>query len=273
LTATSFFEQILANDRKLELDYEYACDGQPESARRVRATTAAYLQAYASFNNISAEMAIASYTRTVRRYSGDIRAFIESGKYPLEINSDQYELSRCDYDLFLILSILATKHRCALMEELTKFPAKGRALVVGVGSGVELSFVGAPDGGDAYDLYINGFARTAYPSWQFREELFRASRPRYGAVYAIELLEHLDQPYAFMADCRESLVLNGRLVVTTATNVPQFDHRVNFDSDDEFEKRAVALGLRLEHKRVVPHAYPRTHIGARNGFYVFRKTV
>lgn len=90
-------------------------------------------------------------------------------------------------------------------------------------------------------------------------------------MYAIELLEHLDEPYAFMTDCCESLVPGGRLVVTTATNVPQFDHRVNFTSDEEFEERAVALGLRLEHKRVVPHAYPRTDIGARNVFYVFRK--
>jgi hypothetical protein len=36
-------------------------------------------------------------------------------------------------------------------------------------------------------------------------------------------------------------------------------------------RRAGTLGLALEHKRVVPHAYARTDIGARNVFYVFNR--
>ena len=86
-----------------------------------------------------------------------------------------------------------------------------------------------------------------------------------------ELLEHLDQPYAFLADCRESLSPGGQLVVTTAANVPQFDHKYNFVPDDEFERRAALLGLAVEHQRVIPHAYPRTDISARNVFYVLKK--
>ncbi len=268
----TFFEDLVKNSRKLELDYEQACQDAPESAARIRAVVATFLEGYCAFNNISQEAALASYTTTIRRYANDIRTYIKDGKYPLEIDPTQPMLSRSDYDLFLMLTILVTQHRCAIMEELLKFPATGKALVIGVGSGVELGFIDPPDGSDAYDLYINPYARSAFPGWQFREEFYRPSADNlYSSMYAIELLEHLDDPYAFLADCRNSLVAGGRLVVTTATNVPQFDHRYNFISSEEFVRHASDLGLTLEHKRVIPHAYARTEIGARNDFYVFTR--
>ncbi|MEO7427615.1 MAG: hypothetical protein ABI036_20695 [Fibrobacteria bacterium] len=268
----SFFDALVTTSRKLELDYEQALQDAPESAARVRATVAEFLEGYAAFNKISPEAAVASYMATVRGYAKDIRAFIQTGKYPLELDPALPMLPRLDYDVFLILTILVTKHRCAIMEELLKFPARGKALVIGVGSGVELGFIGAPAGSDAYDLYINSHARRTFPEWNLREEFYRPLAGRlYQAVYAIELLEHLDDPYAFLADCRDSLEPAGKLVVTTATNVPQFDHRCNFVSDDDFERRAAALGLRLEHKQPIPHDYARTQIGARNVFYVFAK--
>lgn len=266
-----FFEELLRTSRKLELDYEFACTDAPESASQVRKVVARFLDAYAGFNGISPEAAVKSYATTIRRYANDIRAFIETGRYPLEIDPSQPPLSRSDYDLFLILTILTTKHRCAIMEEIARLPAIGRALVIGVGSGLELSFIDTAEGGDAYDLYINPFARKAYPGWRFSEKLYHPEGEKYGSIYAIELLEHLDEPYAFLADCRESLSPEGRLVVTTAANVPQFDHRYNFVPDEEFEKRALLLGLQVEYQRLIPHAYPRTDIGARNIFYVLRK--
>jgi hypothetical protein len=268
----SFFESLLRGDRKLELDYEFACMDAPESAKRVRNAVAEYLEGYTVYNGISAEAAIASYMATVRSYANDIRTFVKTAKYPLELEPNQRPLGRSDYDLFLILTILTTKHRCAIMEELSRFRAEGKALVIGVGSGVELGFIGAPQGGEAYDLYINGYARTKFPGWEFREALYRPAGQRYSAIYALELLEHLDEPYVFMAQCCESLEPGGKLVVTTATNVPQFDHRFNFNSDEEFEERSRALGLKLGHKRVIPHAYARTDIGARNVFYVFTRS-
>lgn len=265
----SLFGELIKVDRKLELDYEYACDDAPETAGQVRAIAENYLEGYTAFNKITRETVLSSYAETVRRYANDIRVFVETGKYPLELNREQPLLSRIDYDLFLILTILVTKHRCAIMEELTKLSVADNALVIGVGSGVELSFLGHPRENDAYDLYVNPYARSAFPQWSFREELYRPGEKHYSAIYAIELLEHLEQPYEFLADCRESLLPDGRLVVTTATNVPQFDHRFNFVSDEDFESRAAALGLKVDYKHVIPHAYPRTNIGARNVFYCF----
>lgn len=267
----SFFDELVRSDRKLELDYEYACENAPTGAEHVRVLTSAFLQGYASFNGMPKEAVLASYAKTIRRYATDIRAFVASGKYPLQINANQEPLSRTDYDLFLILTIIVTRHRCTIMEEISRISTTGKSLVIGVGSGVELGFIQTSMGGDAYDLYINPFARTAFPKWRFREELYRPAGAKYDAIYAIELLEHLDHPYEFLGECAESLSPGGRLVVTTATNVPQFDHRFNFTSDAEFKCRIRELDLVVEFNRVIPHAYPRTEIGARNDFYVLTR--
>lgn len=265
----TFFEELLQSDRRLELDYRFACAEASPAAGEIRATTAEFLDGYARFNAISKEATIASYDRTVRRYANDLRAFAKTGRYPLELDPAQAPLERTDYDLFLILTILVTRHRCALMEEIAKLPGAERTLVIGVGSGVELGFVGVS--GEACDLHINPFARKAHPGWAFREALFQPGLTRYDRIYGIELLEHLDEPYALLADCRSALAPGGRLVVTTATNVPQFDHRYNFVDDGELEQRAAELDLRVVHRRIIPHAYPRTNVGACNTFYVLQR--
>lgn len=265
----TFFEELLQSDRRLELDYRFACAKAPPAADGIRAATAQFLDGYARFNAISKEAAVASWDRTVRRYANDLRAFAATGRYPLELDPTQPPLERTDYDLFLILSILVTRHRCAIMEELAKLSVAGRTLAIGVGSGVELCFIGAS--GDACDLDINRFARKAHPGWTFREALFQPGETRYDCIYAIELLEHLADPYVLLADCRRALALRGRLVVTTATNVPQFDHRYNFVDEKELQQRAAMFGLRVVYQRIIPHAYPRTNIGAFNTFYVLQR--
>ena len=268
---TVFFEGLIQASRKLKMDYEEATEDAPESAARVRLAAASFLERYAAFNQISQDAAVASYMETMRRYVHDIRVFQATGKYPLEIDPQQKELGRTDYDLILILSILVTRHRCAIMEEIMKISLPGRALVIGVGSGVELGFVQAPNGGDAYDLHINSFARQAFSQWNFHETWYCPNGVLYGAVYAIELLEHLDEPYAFVADCHRSLLPGGRLVATTAADMPQFDHRYNFVSDEDFERRVCGLGFEVEFKRLLPHQCTQTDINSRNVFYVFRR--
>jgi hypothetical protein len=274
---TAFFEGLLKASRKLELEYELASMDVSESAARVRSATMDFLEGYAAFNHISQETALASYMETNRRYVSDIQTFTTTGKYPLEINAQLEGLGRTDYDLSLILSILVAPHRRIIMEEIMETSISGKPLVIGVGSGIELGFIQAPEGGAAYDLYINSFARLAFPQWNFHEELYRPSDRRYEAIYAIELLEHLDEPYAFVEDCGKSLAPGGRFVTTTASNVPQFDHRYNFVSDEDFEKRICELGFEMESKRVIPHEYrlmgirSRDALQARNVFYVFRK--
>ena len=269
-----FFDDLIRKDRKLELDYEFACTQSRETAIRVREIAARFLDGYVAFNRISQDAAIASYTATVKRYVKDIHAYVKTGKYPLQLEPNQPPLERTDYDLFLILTILTTHHRCAIMEELTRFPVAGPSLVIGVGSGIELNYIEPKPGTDvceAFDLYINPYARTAFPHWTFREELYRPHGSLYQSIYAIELLEHLSDPLAFMADCHASLMPGGKVVTTIAVNVPQFDHTVNFPSEELFEAEVAAIGFKLDHKTVIPHAYPRMEINARNCFYVYRR--
>ncbi len=274
---SAFFEGLLKANRKLELEYEMVSSNSSEGAKRVRSAVADYLQGYADHNHISLETAANSYNQTTLRYMRDIQAFMATGKYPLEIDPHREGLGRTDYDLFLILTILLTPHRCAIMEELARTSTSGKTLVIGVGSGVELGFIQSPGGGEAYDLYINSFAREAFPRWNFHEEWYRPAGPHYEALYAIELLEHLKDPYAFVADCHGSLAPGGRFVTTTASDVPQFDHLYNFISDEEFEKRVSSSGFELESKRLIPHEYPLMNIRARNVskarnvFYIFRR--
>src|SRR3954469_14257093 len=98
----SFFETLLRGNRKLELDYEFACMDAPESAKHVRNAVAEYLDGYAAYKGISAKGEIASCMATVRGYANDIRAFVKTGKYPLELETNQRLLGRSDYHLFLI---------------------------------------------------------------------------------------------------------------------------------------------------------------------------
>jgi hypothetical protein len=274
---TAFFEGLLKSSRKLELEYELATSKVSDSAARVMSAAANFLEGYAAFNHITQETALDSYLKTNHHYVQDIQKFIATGKYPLEIDPKQWDLGRTDYDLSLILSILMAPHRRVIMEEIVKTSVPGRPLVIGVGSGIELGFIHAAEGGDAYDLYINGYARQTYPQWSFHEELYHPSGRLYEAVYAIELIEHLAEPYALIADCGESLKPGGRFITTTASNVPQFDHRYNFVSDEDFERQVEVLGFALESKRVIPHEYGLMNIrasnvfSARNVFYVFCK--
>jgi hypothetical protein len=278
-TKTAFFEGLLKASRKLELEYELASTDASESAIKVRGAVIDFLEGYAIFNHISQDAALASYMETNRRYVTDIQTFIATGKYPLEIDPQLKGLGRTDYDLSLIISVLVAPHRLVIMEEIMKTAIFGKPLVIGVGSGMELGFIQAPEGGDAYDLYINAFARQAFPKWKFHEELYRPSDRRYEAIYAIELLEHLAEPYAFVADCGKSLAPGGRFVTTTASNVPQFDHCYNFVSDEDFETKVLDMGFEMEIKRIIPHEYrlmgirSRDALQARNVFYIFRKKV
>ncbi len=131
-----FFDGLLKANRKLQMDYDDSTDDQSERAVRIRSAAADFLEGYAAFNGISQKAAEASYMETMRHIVGDIRKFIATGKYPLELDPKQWEIGRTDYDLILLLSILVTRHRCAIMAEIARLRSiPGRPLVIGVGSG------------------------------------------------------------------------------------------------------------------------------------------
>jgi SAM-dependent methyltransferase len=106
---------------------------------------------------------------------------------------------------------------------------------------------------------------------RFHRKAFERGAGRFDTVLAIELLEHVPEPYRLLEDCHDALEHGGRVVATTATNIPQFDHVFNFTSDDDFEDRTRRLGFEIDRKLSLVHAATFLDIGARNTFYVLRK--
>jgi 2-polyprenyl-3-methyl-5-hydroxy-6-metoxy-1,4-benzoquinol methylase len=132
-------------------------------------------------------------------------------------------------------------------------------LFIGCGPGIEIELVkGKTQSLTAYDLDIDPFLSHAHPSVDFCNTFFDGSGDaRYDTIYLIEILEHLSDPLALLESCKKVLAPNGRLHLTTATNLPQFDHRYNFEPSHE-----------TRFKEDIEHAYMTTDIEARNRYYV-----
>ena len=121
---------------------------------------------------------------------------------------------------------------------------------------------------------INEFLLTKHPTVQFKKAYFTGENDdlRYDCIYLIELLEHLSEPYVLLKQCQNVLSENGKIFLTTATNIPQFDHLYNFEaSHQDFEKKIQNMGLSIFFMEDIPHQFITLDIGAKNRFYVLKK--
>jgi len=91
-------------------------------------------------------------------------------------------------------------------------------------------------------------------------------------VLAIELLEHVEHHEKILQKALHRLTPGGQLICTTATNMPQFDHRYNFVDLDAFKDSAQAIGFAVREHRTFhePHAFHR--IDSRNYWFVLEKS-
>jgi 2-polyprenyl-3-methyl-5-hydroxy-6-metoxy-1,4-benzoquinol methylase len=55
-----------------------------------------------------------------------------------------------------------------------------------------------------------------------------AGEIKYDAILLIEVLEHLAKPQSLVSQAAKSLTEYGRMFLTTAIDIPQFDHLYNF---------------------------------------------
>src|SRR5699024_3386826 len=110
---------------------------------------------------------------------------------------------------------------------------------------------------DAYDLSINKFLFEHFSKVTFNIELYHGQKKdHYDAIYLIELLEHLQEPFSLLKICRDSLSKRGKIFLTTATDIPQFDHLYNFSKDHtEFEHMLTQLNLKVCYTEYIPHHY------------------
>jgi SAM-dependent methyltransferase len=268
----SFFKGLLEKSRFLTVLY----DNLPDEIKtdKLYSYIELYLKKYTSLNNISEENAIDVYTNFVSIFNKHCKQFGKSGKYPFENGSAQFSMSREEYDIVLLLSVLFTPHRFRIMQLVFEKNSAERALFIGLGPGLELSLTkGNFKEIHAYDLSVNNFLFSEFPDIKLNIELYTGQKENYfDVIYLVELLEHLEDPFVLLRVCHKSLKEGGKVFITTATDIPQFDHLYNFPKDHSyFEEKLSELGFSVLFKEMIPHNYLKMEIKPFNHFYIIEK--
>jgi hypothetical protein len=232
-----------------------------------------FFDEYCRVSGISAAAAAAAYDGFTRRYADDLEAYRRQGTYPVDRMDLVPPVDRVTYDIFLIASVLLTPHRYALMKAVRAgVPEASAACVIGVGAGLELVLLAqSVSRVIAYDLSISPVVRRLFPATEFRQRAFGGGEEAVPLVLAVELLEHLPDPVAFMAEIYQAVMPGGRVIATIARNTPQFDHLVNFDDVASFEDSLFNIGYKLKQKDIIPHFYMLNDVGAEYVIYILER--
>ncbi|MGE4297655.1 MAG: class I SAM-dependent methyltransferase [Desulfovibrionaceae bacterium] len=232
----------------------------------------AFLDAFCAFHAITPEEAAAGYGRFVQQYAQDMRDFKADGLYPARRGNARPPHTR-DYHLFLLASPLVTLHRFRIMQRLAGLaPLRGNILSIGTGAGLELALLGV-DGCvvDAFDPTVSSYASRTFDGVAFHGRPFTGNGGPYDAAFAVELLEHLEDPGRLVAQVAATLRPGGAFCFTTARNVPQFDHVVNFTDPAGFEAAVEGAGLRIVEREIIAHQFIMKPEDCDNVFYLARK--
>jgi hypothetical protein len=262
-------EELSTTNKTIGLQYRFL-KNNPDY-KRIQNIVDNYLIDYCKYYNIDVNKLDAYLGKFINRYQNDMNLFLETGKYPLETGMDLFDLTRIEYDLFLLSSILFTKHRFAIANNLNQLDFNvERIAFIGVGSGVEIALAGKNYlSAYAYDVTVSDFIKKKFEKVVFRERFFAKEKEKFNVVVALELLEHVVGYKDLIVDISETLVNRGAFVCTIACNVPQFDHVVNFDVND-FENFILKYFIIVK-KVLIKHDYKMSQIDAKNVFYVLMK--
>lgn len=221
------------------------------------------------------EAAYIVYEKFITNFNKDIKAYISKGKYPLELGP-QEAFERVKYDMVLLISCLVSPHRYQMMSLICEHARSGSdALFIGCGPGLEIDLVASNFKNiHAFDIALGAPPKKLLPKVFFHEELFPSSSltKEFDAIFLVELLEHLYNPWSVLSDCINVLRPRGQIYMTTATNLPQFDHLYNFPSDhSNFLAELKSKGLSVLSNIEIQHHYSVGEIGAKNHFIVAQK--
>ncbi len=198
-----------------------------------------YFSDYCSFYNISHEKALNIINYFSQKYISDVRNFINDGLYPVESSEKKFVISRIEYDVVLIASFLFEKHRFAIAKWISEQDYTDKTvLALGIGPGVELDIVRNYLKSDskikAFDLEVSDFVLDKHKSI-VKQEHYIKDELRYDRILLIEILEHVLKPISLLNLASDSLKKNGECYLTTAINIPQFDHLYNFKKNEVCE--------------------------------------
>jgi SAM-dependent methyltransferase len=263
-------DALMQMDRRLRISHNAIARQASAADRDLIGLVDGYIDDFCRHRGLPVESFLRSYTDFVSRYVGDMKRFKSTGRYPLEFPDQPPPPPRTAYDAALLLSVLVSTHRFAIFRELAEVaPPLGRTAIIGAGPGLELRLLaGRAAPIDVFDLTIDEPMRREHNHARFHQHAFTAAAGRFDTILAIELLEHVREPYALLQECHGALQPGGRVVATTATNIPQFDHEFNFVDHDIFEARVGEIGFVVEHRRAIVHDATFLDIGALNTFYV-----
>ena len=236
-----------------------------------------YLDDYISYHSLKIEDLYNYYMSFIKRYSKDIKIFNKDNKYPHEYCALP-KICKIEYDIALILSVFFSTVRAKIMIKLVNVTStlKNEILLVGIGSGIDLHLINNCSEFNsnihAYDIKISNFLYShKWNNVQFIEQPFTGCTYKYDTAIAIEFLEHLSDPFDMLKKLSSCLVTNGKMIFTTATNMPQFDHLYNFNNDNEVDNLISKLGFKFT-KDTYPHNYINEKIKSKNTFYVASRT-
>lgn len=236
-----------------------------------------YINHYIGFHSLSKEEVATSYLKYIKQYNKDVRNFSVTNKYPLFLEKKVTHPSRIDYSVVLLLSTIFTEHRFRIMQlikNVTRVSLNG--LFIGIGPGLELFLLQSKiKNVTAFDLTLDDFLFDFYDSskFSFKNEYFDGTgKERYDSIFLIELLEHIKDPYELLMNCVNVLSPGGRIYLTTATNIPQFDHLYNFSAAHiNFEDKVKELGLTIEFMEDIPHGFITKGVDSKNRYYILKK--
>lgn len=267
-------KQLIENNRRLRIEYNNLIKSCDENDLVFLKIIEQYFSDYCAFYNLSPAVVSAKYQQFIDQYLSDFKKFIETGKYPYELNQ-KMDFDRVTYDIALILSVFFTPVRFSIFKETINFLTKstGTILIIGVGAAMELELLDKlfpHKKVDAYDISVSDFVKSRFNSSMLHEKEFTFSeKQKFDSVLIIELLEHLSKPYEFIKNCATCLHNKGILVCTTASNMPQFDHLYNFHTDN-FEKN-ISADFFVTEKLVLKHKLINPVLDSYNTFYILEK--
>jgi SAM-dependent methyltransferase len=268
------FNQLLESSRFFDVQFAKLVENNEINFKVLEILIGYFIEFVANFN-ISNEQVAEKHIDFLSQYKIHLKEFAITKKYPFLENSD-LKKARIDYDIVLLCSTFLSYHRYLIFETFySKINIEDNqdVLVVGVGPGIELAILnGLSKKTVAYDTDIGSFIKQSFPRVQFFEKHFiHEPSKTYDKIVLIEILEHLEVPENLLADCMNSLKPEGRIHFTTAVNIPQFDHLVNFElNDQKVEKFIFKNNFEIELKLDIPHNYP-SKVEAYNCYYIIKK--
>ena len=241
----------------------------------VKQTLLSYIDKYIKYKNISSYELKINYESFLKQYSKDAQFYLKNNKYPALSSDYNYPITREEYDIFLLLSTVLTQHRYDIMCEINQALLGSKsALIIGSGVGLEIELIKESYNFiDAYDIELDKFCYSNHTEVSFYEKEFKSNEiQQYNDIYIVELLEHVSEPYTLIKDAVEVLTSDGRIIITLAVNIPQFDHIINFDDMNLFLKNIDKLGLYVEYEKEIEHKYIMNGLShSSNIFMVLKK--